>query len=82
MSQPFVSGVFAASIVIFFIPDCTIADPIATCICSVPVLVATLPISIDILAVFMEAVPSAISSSSVRNKLLTVPGIQAVHSLR
>ena len=71
-----------ASGVIYAKPEYTIADPIATCICSVVVLGATGPILWDIFAIFMEAVPSAISYSSVRNTLLTVPGIQAVHNLR
>jgi len=75
-------GVCVASGVIYAKPEYTIADPIATCICSVVVLGATGPILWDIFAIFMEAVPSAISYSSVRNTLMTVPGIQAVHSLR
>ena len=77
-----VSGVFIAAIVIYFKPDWAIVDPICTFVFSLLVLGTTVTILRNTLAVIMEAAPPGTSYSSVRNTLLTVPGIQAVHNLR
>ena len=73
---------FIAAIVIYFKPDWEIVDPICTFVFSLLVLGTTVSILRNTLAVIMEAAPPGISYSSVRNTLLTVPGIQAVHNLR
>ena len=73
---------FIAAIVIYFKPDWAIVDPICTFVFSLLVLGTTVTILRNTLAVIMEAAPPGISYSSVRNTLLTVPGIQAVHNLR
>ena len=75
-------GVFIAALVIYFRPDWAIVDPICTFVFSLLVLGTTVSILRSTLAVIMEAAPPGTSYSSLRNTLLSVPGIQAVHNLR
>ena len=73
---------FTAALIIYFKPEWAIIDPICTFIFSVLVLATTVSILRNTLSVIMEATPSGVSVSSVRNIFLSVPGIRAVHNLR
>ncbi|CAK6965806.1 zinc transporter 2 isoform X1 [Scomber scombrus] len=74
-------SVLISAIIIFFRPEYKIADPICTFIFSILVLCTTLTIMRDILIVLMEGTPAGVSFSEVRDGLLAVKGVTAVHNL-
>uniref|UniRef100_UPI003AABC35E proton-coupled zinc antiporter SLC30A8-like n=1 Tax=Centroberyx gerrardi TaxID=166262 RepID=UPI003AABC35E len=74
-------SVLVSAIIIFFKPEYKMADPICTFLFSIFVLGTTVTIMRDILTVLMEGTPSGVKYSEVRDRLLAVKGVQAVHNL-
>ncbi|XP_068773460.1 proton-coupled zinc antiporter SLC30A2 isoform X2 [Struthio camelus] len=74
-------GVLVASYVIFFKPEYKFVDPICTFLFSVLVLGTTLSILRDVLLVLMEGTPKGMDFNAVRETLLSVGGVKALHSL-
>uniref|UniRef100_A0A3P8TUR7 Proton-coupled zinc antiporter SLC30A8 n=1 Tax=Amphiprion percula TaxID=161767 RepID=A0A3P8TUR7_AMPPE len=74
-------SVFISALIIFFKPEYKIADPICTFLFSILVLCTTFTIIKDILIVLMEGTPSGVKYSEVRDGLLAVKGVTAVHNL-
>uniref|UniRef100_A0A3Q3XA51 Proton-coupled zinc antiporter SLC30A8 n=1 Tax=Mola mola TaxID=94237 RepID=A0A3Q3XA51_MOLML len=74
-------SVLVSAIIIFFKPEYKMADPICTFLFSVFVLCTTFTIMRDILIVLMEGAPAGLSYSEVRDGLLAVKGVTAVHNL-
>ncbi|XP_053289923.1 proton-coupled zinc antiporter SLC30A2 [Pleuronectes platessa] len=75
------AGVLLAATVIHFWPEYKVADPICTFLFSVLVLGTTLPVTKDVLRILMQGAPRDTSFSAVRESLLSVGGVVAVHSL-
>uniref|UniRef100_A0A493TJI3 Solute carrier family 30 member 2 n=1 Tax=Anas platyrhynchos platyrhynchos TaxID=8840 RepID=A0A493TJI3_ANAPP len=74
-------GVLVASYIIFFKPEYKFVDPICTFLFSALVLGTTLTILRDVLLVLMEGTPRGMDFNAVRETLLAVGGVEAVHSL-
>ncbi|XP_068015183.1 proton-coupled zinc antiporter SLC30A2 [Melanerpes formicivorus] len=74
-------GVLVASYIIFFKPEYKFMDPICTFLFSALVLGTTLTILRDIILVLMEGTPKGMDFNAVRDTLLAVAGVEAVHSL-
>uniref|UniRef100_A0A4W6EU44 Proton-coupled zinc antiporter SLC30A8 n=1 Tax=Lates calcarifer TaxID=8187 RepID=A0A4W6EU44_LATCA len=74
-------SVLVSAIIIFFKPEYKIADPICTFLFSILVLCTTFTIMRDILIVLMEGTPAGVRYSEVREGLLAVKGVTAVHNL-
>uniref|UniRef100_A0A8D3BFD9 Proton-coupled zinc antiporter SLC30A8 n=1 Tax=Scophthalmus maximus TaxID=52904 RepID=A0A8D3BFD9_SCOMX len=74
-------SVLVSAIIIFFKPEYKIADPICTFLFSIFVLCTTFTIMRDILIVLMEGTPAGVRYSEVRDGLLAVKGVKAVHNL-
>ncbi|KAM7373417.1 hypothetical protein PAMP_008268 [Pampus punctatissimus] len=74
-------SVLISAIIIFFKPEYKMADPICTFLFSMFVLCTTFTIMRDILIVLMEGAPAGVSFSEVRDGLLAVKGVTAVHNL-
>ncbi|NWX14681.1 ZNT2 protein, partial [Aegotheles bennettii] len=74
-------GVLIASYIIFFKPEYKYMDPICTFLFSALVLGTTLTILRDVLLVLMEGTPKGMDFNAVRETLLAVGGVEAVHSL-
>lgn len=74
-------SVLVSAIIIFFKPEYKMADPICTFLFSIFVLCTTFTIMRDILIVLMEGTPAGVRYSEVRDGLLAVKGVTAVHNL-
>ncbi|KAM3596198.1 uncharacterized protein V6R79_010200 [Siganus canaliculatus] len=74
-------SVFVSAIVIFFKPEYKIADPICTFLFSFFILCTTLTILRDIVIVLMEGAPAGVRYGEIRDDLLAVKGVTAVHNL-
>ncbi|XP_068566731.1 proton-coupled zinc antiporter SLC30A8 [Cebidichthys violaceus] len=74
-------SVFLSAIIIFFKPEYKIADPICTFLFSIFVLCTTITILRDILLVLMNGTPAGVKYGEVRDGLLAVKGVKAVHNL-
>ncbi|XP_036606696.1 zinc transporter 3 [Trichosurus vulpecula] len=74
-------GVLAASILIYFKPQYKAADPISTFLFSICALGSTAPTLRDVLRILMEGTPYGIYYEPVRDLLLSVPGVRAIHEL-
>ncbi|XP_039978339.1 zinc transporter 2 [Xiphias gladius] len=74
-------SVLVSAIIIFFKPQYKMADPICTFLFSIFVLCTTFAIMRDILIVLMEGTPAGVRYIEVRDRLLTVKGVTAVHNL-
>uniref|UniRef100_A0A8B9QIZ7 Probable proton-coupled zinc antiporter SLC30A3 n=1 Tax=Apteryx owenii TaxID=8824 RepID=A0A8B9QIZ7_APTOW len=74
-------GVLVAATIIYFKPQCKIADPISTLLFSVFVLGSTLTILRDVFRVLMEGAPRGIEFSAVKEALLAVDGVKGAHDL-
>lgn len=74
-------SVLVSAIIIFFKPEYKIADPICTFLFSILVLCTTFTIMRDILTVLMEGTPAGVKYSEVRDGLLAVKGVTAIHNL-
>ncbi|KAM9195889.1 putative proton-coupled zinc antiporter SLC30A3 [Mergus octosetaceus] len=74
-------GVLVAATIIYFKPQCKIADPISTLFFSVFVLGSTLTILRDVFRVLMEGAPRGIKFDAVKEVLLAVSGVRGTHDL-
>ncbi|XP_049640165.1 probable proton-coupled zinc antiporter SLC30A3 [Suncus etruscus] len=74
-------GVLAASILIYFKPEYKAADPISTFLFSIFALGSTASTLRDVLYVLMEGTPRNVGYEPVRDALLAVPGVRAIHDL-
>nr|XP_046268799.1 zinc transporter 2-like isoform X2 [Scatophagus argus] len=74
-------GVLLAATIIHFWPEYKAADPICTFLFSVLVLGTTLPVTKDVFRVLMEGTPRDVDLNAVRELLLSVRGVVAVHGL-
>ncbi|MBN3302931.1 ZNT2 protein, partial [Amia calva] len=74
-------GVLVAAIIIFFRPEYKIADPICTFLFSVFVLGTTITILRDVFRILMEGAPKGIEFNSVKEVLLSLKAVKAMHSL-
>ncbi|XP_040524240.2 zinc transporter 3 [Gallus gallus] len=74
-------GVLLAATIIYFKPQCKIADPISTLFFSVFVLGSTVTILRDVFRVLMEGAPRGMAVSAVTEELLAVSGVRAIHDL-
>ncbi|XP_044026560.1 zinc transporter 2 [Siniperca chuatsi] len=74
-------SVLISAIIIFFKPEYKMADPICTFLFSILVLCTTFTIMRDILIVLMEGTPAGVRYREVRDGLLAVKGVTAVHNL-
>ncbi|NXE58021.1 ZNT3 protein, partial [Casuarius casuarius] len=75
-------GVLVAATVIYFKPQCKIADPISTLLFSVFVLGSTITILRDVFRVLMEAgAPRGVEFGAVKEALLAVEGVKGAHDL-
>ncbi|NXX10269.1 ZNT3 protein, partial [Podargus strigoides] len=74
-------GVLVAATIIYFKPQCKIADPISTLFFSVFVLGSTFTILRDVFRVLMEGAPRGIEFEAVKEALLGVSGVRGAHDL-
>ncbi|NXJ05166.1 ZNT3 protein, partial [Odontophorus gujanensis] len=74
-------GVLLAATIIYFKPQCKIADPISTLFFSVFVLGSTITILRDVFRVLMEGAPRGMAAAVVTEELLAVSGVRAIHDL-
>uniref|UniRef100_W5LPJ0 Proton-coupled zinc antiporter SLC30A8 n=1 Tax=Astyanax mexicanus TaxID=7994 RepID=W5LPJ0_ASTMX len=74
-------SVLVSALIIFFRPEYKMADPICTFLFSLFVLGTTFTIMRDILVVLMEGTPAGVDYREVRERLLSVKGVKAVHNL-
>ncbi|XP_078279042.1 proton-coupled zinc antiporter SLC30A2-like [Rhinoraja longicauda] len=75
-------GVLNAALIIYFKPEYKNADPICTFLFSILVLGTTFHILKDVLRVLMEGTPKGMDFNHVKETLLLIDGVKAVHSLR
>ncbi|NXD87722.1 ZNT3 protein, partial [Halcyon senegalensis] len=74
-------GVLVAATIIYFKPQCKIADPISTLFFSVFVLGSTFTILRDVFRVLMEGTPRGLEFDAVKETLLGVSGVKCAHDL-
>ncbi|NWX45423.1 ZNT3 protein, partial [Steatornis caripensis] len=74
-------GVLVAATIIYFKPQCKIADPISTLFFSVFVLGSTFTILRDVFRVLMEGAPRGLEFDAVKEMLLGVSGVKGAHDL-
>ncbi|NXG92130.1 ZNT3 protein, partial [Stercorarius parasiticus] len=74
-------GVLVAATIIYFKPQCKIADPISTLFFSVFVLGSTFTILKDVFRVLMEGAPRGVAFDAVKEVLLGVSGVKGAHDL-
>ncbi|KAI5622784.1 hypothetical protein C0J50_17662 [Silurus asotus] len=74
-------SVLVSALIIFFRPEYKIADPICTFLFSLFVLGTTITVMRDILVVLMEGTPAGMDYKEVRERLLSIKGVKAVHNL-
>ncbi|XP_040612320.1 zinc transporter 2 isoform X1 [Mesocricetus auratus] len=74
-------GVLVAAYIIYFKPEYKYVDPICTFLFSMLVLGTTLTILRDVILVLMEGTPKGVDFTAVKNLLLSVDGVEALHSL-
>ncbi|XP_006883556.1 PREDICTED: zinc transporter 2 isoform X1 [Elephantulus edwardii] len=74
-------GVLVAAYILYFKPEYKYVDPICTFLFSFLVLGTTLTILRDVVLVLMEGTPKGIDFTAVRDLLLSVEGVEALHSL-
>ncbi|XP_077416286.1 proton-coupled zinc antiporter SLC30A2-like [Vanacampus margaritifer] len=74
-------GVLLAAAIIHFWPECKAADPICTLLFSLVVMWTTFPTARDVFRVLMDGAPPGVSVASVRDALLSLPGVSSLHRL-
>ncbi|XP_003271688.1 zinc transporter 2 isoform X2 [Nomascus leucogenys] len=74
-------GVLVAAYILYFKPEYKYVDPICTFVFSILVLGTTLTILRDVILVLMEGTPKGVDFTAVRDLLLSVEGVEALHSL-
>ena len=75
-------GVFIAALIICFKPNLNIVDPICTLIFSTLVLATTISILKNTMNILMQGIPNDVDIFKVKDIIMKVPGIVAVHNLR
>ncbi|KAM4633591.1 zinc transporter 2 [Polymixia lowei] len=74
-------GVMVAATIIYFRPEYKVADPICTFLFSVFVLCTTVTILRDVFRILMEGAPKGIEFNSVKDVLLSLETVKALHCL-
>ncbi|KAF6111464.1 solute carrier family 30 member 2 [Phyllostomus discolor] len=74
-------GILVAAYILYFKPEYKFVDPICTFLFSILVLGTTLTILRDVILVLMEGTPKGVDFTAVRDLLLAVEGVEALHSL-
>ncbi|NWW68854.1 ZNT3 protein, partial [Ifrita kowaldi] len=74
-------SVLVAATIIYFKPQCKIADPISTLFFSVFILGSTITILRDVFRVLMEGTPRGLEFDAVKEVLLEASAVQGVHDL-
>ncbi|KAM9735994.1 proton-coupled zinc antiporter SLC30A2 [Dama dama] len=74
-------GVLVAAFILYFKPEYKFIDPICTFLFSILVLGTTLTVLRDVILVLMEGTPKGVDFTAVRNLLLSIEGVEALHSL-
>ncbi|XP_074832318.1 proton-coupled zinc antiporter SLC30A2 isoform X2 [Carettochelys insculpta] len=74
-------GVLVAAYIIYFKPEYKYVDPICTFLFSILVLGTTLTILQDVVLVLMEGTPKGVDFNNVKEILLSINGVKALHSL-
>ncbi|XP_017711671.1 PREDICTED: zinc transporter 2 isoform X4 [Rhinopithecus bieti] len=74
-------GVLVAAYILYFKPEYKYVDPICTFFFSILVLGTTLTILRDVILVLMEGTPKGVDFTAVQDLLLSVEGVEALHSL-
>ncbi|XP_009485039.1 proton-coupled zinc antiporter SLC30A8 [Pelecanus crispus] len=74
-------SVLISALIIFFKPECKIADPICTFVFSIFVLATTITILRDILIVLMEGTSKGFPYDAVKARILAVEKVESVHNL-
>uniref|UniRef100_A0A8C4LBF1 Solute carrier family 30 member 2 n=1 Tax=Equus asinus TaxID=9793 RepID=A0A8C4LBF1_EQUAS len=74
-------GILVAAYVVYFKPEYKCVDPICTFLFSILVLGTTLTVLRDVILVLMEGTPKGMDFTAVRDLLLSVEGVEALHSL-
>ncbi|KAJ3341673.1 hypothetical protein HDU93_004307 [Gonapodya sp. JEL0774] len=74
-------GVLIASVIIYFNPSATIADPLTTLVFSVAVLLTTVRLFGRATSVLMEATPLGLDLRNLSRKLRAIQGVKGVHDL-
>ncbi|XP_061781283.1 proton-coupled zinc antiporter SLC30A2-like [Nerophis lumbriciformis] len=74
-------GVLLAAAVIHVWPEYKAADPACTLLFSLLVVCTTLPTARDVFRVLMEGAPPHVDHATVRDLLLSVPGVVSLHGL-
>uniref|UniRef100_A0A8C0QA92 Solute carrier family 30 member 2 n=3 Tax=Canis lupus TaxID=9612 RepID=A0A8C0QA92_CANLF len=74
-------GILVAAYILYFKPEYKYVDPICTFLFSILVLGTTLTILRDVIVVLMEGTPKGVDFTAVRDLLLSVEGVEALHSL-
>ncbi|XP_043851222.1 zinc transporter 2 isoform X1 [Dromiciops gliroides] len=74
-------GVLVAAYILYYKPEYKYVDPICTFLFSILVLITTLTILRDVVLVLMEATPKGVDFTAVRDLLLSVEGVEGLHSL-
>lgn len=72
-------GVMISSIIIYFQPTWTIADPLCTYLFSVIVCITTLPTIKSCMTVLIEAAPTYIDPEQVKVQMSKIEGVDEVH---
>lgn len=75
-------GVLIAALVIYFEPSWKIADPICTITFSIIVLVTTVPIVTDIVAVFLESFPKQVDYDELVKTVVNHEGVKSIYDLK
>lgn len=74
-------GILVAAYILYFKPEYKYIDPTCTFLFSILVLGTTLTILRDVILVLMEATPKGVDFTAVQDLLLSVEGVEALHSL-
>uniref|UniRef100_A0A8C6RNU7 Solute carrier family 30 (zinc transporter), member 2 n=2 Tax=Nannospalax galili TaxID=1026970 RepID=A0A8C6RNU7_NANGA len=74
-------GILVAAYILYFKPEYKYVDPICTFLFSILVLGTTLTILRDVILVLMEGTPKGVDFTAVKDLLLSVDGVEALHSL-
>jgi zinc transporter 2 len=74
-------GVILAAILIYFLPEWRVADPICTFVFSIIVMFTTVSIIKDCMRVIMEATPKHINLDHLKIDLYQIEGVKAIHDL-
>ena len=74
-------GVIIASIIIYFVPTATIADPICTYIFSIIIMFTSMPILKMCINVLMEGSPDDYDLEHLEAEIMKIDGVEEIHDL-